>query len=49
MKELYVAPEAEVVRFVALENIADTNPTSVLDWEITDNKDGVIDYDKWFG
>jgi len=31
MKEPYIAPEAEVIRFVAEENIANTEPTSVLD------------------
>ena len=49
MKEVYVAPEAEIIRFAAEENIATTNPTSVLDFEIGNNADGgVIDYDKWF-
>ena len=53
MKEFYVAPDAEIIRFVAEENIADTDPTSVLDWNVSDNKDGsfsnnVDSYDKWF-
>ena len=51
MKEFYVAPEAEIIRFVAEENIANTDPTSVLDWEVTDNQDGDLggtNYDKWF-
>ena len=50
MKEFYVAPEAEVIRFVAEEYIANTDPTSVLDWLIEDNLDGDVgtNYDKWF-
>ena len=51
MREVYIAPEAEVIRFVAEENIANTEPTSVLDWAVSndENKDGIINADKWFG
>ncbi len=50
MKEFYVAPEAEIVRFVAEENIANTDSTSVLDWDIKNDQDGDFsaNYDKWF-
>ncbi len=53
MKEFYVAPDAEIIRFVAEENIADTDPTSVLDWNVGNNQDGSFDsdvnnYNKWF-
>lgn len=52
MKEFYVAPEAEVIRFIAEENIANTtDPTSVLDWLIEENQDGNVgtdNYNKWF-
>lgn len=49
MKELYVAPEAEIVRFVAQENIADDQPSSILDgWGVDNKEDGVINADKWF-
>lgn len=52
MKEFYVAPEAEIVRFVAQENIADDQPVSILDsWGVENGADGNIsvdDYDKWF-
>ena len=52
MKEFYVAPEAEVIRFVAEENIANENEVSVLDWNVENNADadgGNIDnYGKWF-
>ncbi len=46
MKEFYVAPEAEIIRFVAQESIAD-NPASILDWAVN-NDDGIINEDKWF-
>ena len=50
MKEFYVAPEAEVIRFVAEEYIADTDPTSVIDWVVSNNEDGDVgaNYEKWF-
>lgn len=49
MKELYVAPEAEIVRFVAEENIALNEETSFLGWEVTGNKDGNWNnWNKWF-
>ena len=48
MKELYVAPEVEVVHFVAEENLAFDN-TSFLGWDITDTQDGNWNnWDKWF-
>lgn len=48
MKELYEAPEAEIVQFVAEENLA-FNKTSFLGWDITDNGDGNWEnWDKWF-
>ena len=48
MKELYTAPEAEIVYFVAEESLASDNNTSVLGWDITDNADGGTNYDRWF-
>ncbi len=48
MKELYVAPEAEIVCFVAEENLA-LDETSFLGWDITDQGDGDWEnWDKWF-
>lgn len=48
MKELYIAPEAEIVCFVAEENLA-LSATSFLGWDITDQGDGNWEnWDKWF-
>lgn len=48
MKELYVAPEAEIVSFVAEENLA-FSVTSFLGWDITDQGDGDwSNWEKWF-
>ena len=48
MKELYEAPEAEIVQFVAEENLAFGN-TSFLGWDVTDTQDGNWNnWDKWF-
>ena len=48
MKELYEAPKAEIVQFVAEENLASSN-TSFLGWDITDQGDGNWEnWDKWF-
>lgn len=50
MKELYVAPEAEIIQFVAEENLASGEQTSFLGWDVTDNSDGNWNnFDKWFG
>ncbi len=49
MKELYLAPEAEIVRFVAEEKLA-SDETSVVSWDVTDKADGDwSNMDKWFG
>ena len=49
MKEFYVAPEAEIIQFVAEENLAFGEQTSLLGWDVTDNSDGDWkDFDKWF-
>ena len=49
MKELYEAPEAEIVQFIAEENLA-FDKTSFLGWDVTDNQDGDWNnWDKWFG
>ncbi len=48
MKELYEAPEAEIVQFVAEENLA-FDKTSFLGWDVSDNADGNWNnWDKWF-
>ncbi len=51
MKELYMAPEAEIIRFVAEEELAaglgviDSN----VSFDVTDQKDGDWkNWDKWF-
>lgn len=50
MKELYVAPEVEVIYFVAEENLAFDKQTSFLGWDVTDTQDGSWDnWGKWFG
>ena len=49
MKELYVAPEAEIVRFVAEEKLAFNDQDSFLGFDVTDNQDGDWGgWDKWF-
>ena len=48
MKELYVEPKAEVIRFVAEENLASDGNTSFIGWDVTDSSDGTINYDKGF-
>lgn len=49
MKELYMAPEAEIICFVAEENLAFDEKTSFLGWDITDKSDGDwTNWDKWF-
>ena len=49
MKELYTAPEAEVVCCVAEEKLAFNNQDSFLGVDVTDNQDGNWnDWDKWF-
>lgn len=49
MKELYVAPEAEIVRFVAEENLAFDDNTSFLGLDVTDAQDGNWEnWGKWF-
>lgn len=48
MKEIYVVPEAEIVLFVAEENLA-FDKTSFLGWDVTDQGDGNWNnWDKWF-
>lgn len=48
MKKIYEAPEAEVICFVAEENLA--FDTSFLGFDVTDNQDGDWDnWGKWFG
>ena len=50
MKELYTAPEAEIIHFVAEENLAFDDKTSFLGWDVTDQGDGNWNnWDKWFG
>ena len=50
MKELYVAPEAEVVCFVSEEKLAnDANQVSFMGFDVTDKQDGDWDsWNKWF-
>lgn len=49
MKELYTAPEAEIIHFVAEENLAFDDKTSFLGWDVTDTQDGNWDnWGKWF-
>ena len=43
MKEFYVAPEAEIVRFVAEEALA--NQVSFLGFDVTNKQDG--DWSGW--
>jgi hypothetical protein len=45
MKETYIAPEAEVIQFVAEENLAFDDKTSFLGWDVTDTQDG--DWNNW--
>ena len=48
MKELYVAPEAEIVRFVAEEDLA-TGTVSFLGFDVTNQQDGDWNgWDQWF-
>ncbi len=50
MKAFYVAPEAEIVHFVAEENLAFDDQKSFLGWDITDTQDGNWkSWGKWFG
>ena len=49
MKEIYTAPEAEIIYFVAEENLAFDEKTSFLGWDVTDQGDGNWkNWDKWF-
>ena len=49
MKKIYEAPEAEVICFVAEENLAFDEETSFLGWDVTDNQDGNWEnWGKWF-
>ncbi len=50
MKELYVAPEAEIVRFVAEENLAEGfGLVSYVGFDVTDKKDGEWNsWESWF-
>ena len=48
MKELYIAPEAEVVRFVAEEALA-AQVVSFMGFDVTETQDGDWKgWDKWF-
>ena len=50
MKENYVTPEAEVIRFVSEENLANDEKASFIGWDITDKSDGdSTNWGKWFG
>ena len=47
MKERYVAPEAEIVRFAAEEALA--NQLSFVGYDVTNQQDGDwSSWDKWF-
>lgn len=49
MKELYLAPEAEIVRFVAEEKLA-FDEASDVSWDVSNAQDGDwSNIDKWFG
>lgn len=49
MKELYVAPEAEIVRFAAEEKLAFNDQDSFLGFDVTDQQDGNFDnWGQWF-
>lgn len=45
MKEIYVAPEAEIARFAAEERIALNDNDSFLGFDVTEKQDG--DWDGW--
>lgn len=50
MKEQYVSPEAEIIHFVAEENLAFDDTTSFVGWDVTDTQDGYWEnWEKWFG
>ncbi len=51
MRKLYIAPEAEIVRFAAEENLAaDDGSVSFVGVDVTDQQDGYWDnWEKWFG
>jgi hypothetical protein len=49
MQEMYVAPMAEIIRFVAEENIAASDDVSFLGFDVTDKQDGEWNsWEKWF-
>ena len=49
MREIYIAPEAEIVRFAAEEKLAFNDQDSFLGFDVTDNQDGDWDgWNKWF-
>ena len=45
MREIYIAPEAEIVRFAAEEKLAFNDQDSFLGFDVTDNQDG--DWNGW--
>jgi len=50
MKELYVAPEAEIVRFAAEEKLAFNDQDSFLGFDVSDSQDGDwTGWEQWFG
>lgn len=47
MREVYIAPEAEIVRFAAEEALA--NQVSFMGFDVTDKQDGDWNgWDQWF-
>ena len=49
MREIYIVPEAEIVRFAAEEKLAFSDQDSFLGVDVTDNQDGDWNgWDKWF-
>ena len=48
MREVYVAPEAEIVRFAAEEALA--NQVSFMGFDVTNKQDGDWNgWEQWFG
>lgn len=45
MKELYVAPAAEIIHFVPEESLAFDDKTSFLGFDVTEQQDG--DWNNW--
>ena len=50
MKERYMAPEAEIIRFVAEEELAAGSLASNVSFDVLDQADGDWkSWEKWFG